>query len=334
MAFNYQVISVNTTLSGNSYIFADTSGDNLTITLPYAGNVDGRLYEIKKSSAQNHLLIQDSDPDHFSDHVFAPTTQAEMTAYAEFMSASGNWHLLNRSGVSERWAPSASANVVAWFDASDATSISSSAGNVLQWKDKSGNDYHASQSTANKHPRTGTRTINGLNVIDFDGTSDALKYAANFFTSNHSYTKIAVYFTDNLGATNNVVTIGNSALYNELIIFHGGNQLSSSSYPGILSPMIAIGQYVSGGQADIFINGTNVGSNPAPAAWANSANHFELGAHSGGNYLDGVIAEVVVLDHAASADLRQKIEGYLAWKWGLRANLPSSHPYKYTPATK
>ena len=35
---------------------------------------------------------------------------------------------------------------------------------------------------------------------------------------------------------------------------------------------------------------------------------------------------------APSVNARQRVEGYLAWKWGLRANLPSTHPYaKLTP---
>jgi hypothetical protein len=28
---------------------------------------------------------------------------------------------------------------------------------------------------------------------------------------------------------------------------------------------------------------------------------------------------------------RQRIEGYLAHKWGLTANLPADHPYKTVP---
>ena len=28
---------------------------------------------------------------------------------------------------------------------------------------------------------------------------------------------------------------------------------------------------------------------------------------------------------------RQKVEGYLAWKWGLQASLDASHPYKDAP---
>jgi hypothetical protein len=38
--------------------------------------------------------------------------------------------------------------------------------------------------------------------------------------------------------------------------------------------------------------------------------------------------EFIALSTTASTDTRQRIEGYLAHKWGLDANLPSDHPYK------
>jgi hypothetical protein len=30
---------------------------------------------------------------------------------------------------------------------------------------------------------------------------------------------------------------------------------------------------------------------------------------------------------------RQRLEGYLAWKWGLHANLPAGHPFRNNPPT-
>lgn len=39
-------------------------------------------------------------------------------------------------------------------------------------------------------------------------------------------------------------------------------------------------------------------------------------------------AEIVVSSTLLSTDNRQKLEGYLAHKWGLGANLPNDHPYK------
>ena len=50
----------------------------------------------------------------------------------------------------------------------------------------------------------------------------------------------------------------------------------------------------------------------------------------GGQPWDGPIAEIVVTNTVLSTENRQKLEGYLAHKWGLTANLASSHPYKST----
>lgn len=36
----------------------------------------------------------------------------------------------------------------------------------------------------------------------------------------------------------------------------------------------------------------------------------------------------LVFVNSTSTDTRQKIEGYMMWRWGLEANLPTGHPYK------
>ena len=40
------------------------------------------------------------------------------------------------------------------------------------------------------------------------------------------------------------------------------------------------------------------------------------------------MGEFIVLNSTDLED-RQKLEGYLAHKWGLSHNLPTAHPYKY-----
>jgi hypothetical protein len=47
--------------------------------------------------------------------------------------------------------------------------------------------------------------------------------------------------------------------------------------------------------------------------------------------LTASVAEVIVYSTTPTATQRQQIEGYLAWKWGLVASLPASHPYKNYP---
>jgi len=45
------------------------------------------------------------------------------------------------------------------------------------------------------------------------------------------------------------------------------------------------------------------------------------------------IAEVVIFSSYIAQSLRENVEGYLAHKWGLTANLPAGHPYKNSPPT-
>lgn len=75
-------------------------------------------------------------------------------------------------------------SMLSWYDASDiATITDAGAGAVSQWNDKSGNGFHVSQGTALFRPTTGTRTQNGRNLIDFDGTNDSLSRAIADTTS-------------------------------------------------------------------------------------------------------------------------------------------------------
>jgi hypothetical protein len=46
--------------------------------------------------------------------------------------------------------------------------------------------------------------------------------------------------------------------------------------------------------------------------------------------MDGFIGEVVIVS-GVDDTTRQKLEGYLAHKWGLTDSLPAGHPYKATP---
>ena len=61
-----------------------------------------------------------------------------------------------------------------WLDANDSHSIENTAGSISEWRDKSGNKLHVSQTNGSKQPVTGNSTQNGLNVVSFDG-DDYLK---------------------------------------------------------------------------------------------------------------------------------------------------------------
>lgn len=69
--------------------------------------------------------------------------------------------------------PKSIANLVAWFDADDASTFTLSGDAVSEWRDKSSNAYSVTQTTANNQPsRTGT--VKGRATVDFDGSNDYL----------------------------------------------------------------------------------------------------------------------------------------------------------------
>jgi hypothetical protein len=37
--------------------------------------------------------------------------------------------------------------------------------------------------------------------------------------------------------------------------------------------------------------------------------------------------EIIIYNSVLSTAQIQKIEGYLAWKWGIQTSLPANHPY-------
>ena len=67
------------------------------------------------------------------------------------------------------WTP-AKLNSAYWWDASDTSTIIEGAGKVSSWEDKN-QGVNIIQTNAVNQPTTNTRTINGLNTLDFDGST-------------------------------------------------------------------------------------------------------------------------------------------------------------------
>lgn len=79
-------------------------------------------------------------------------------------------------------------------------------------------------------------------------------------------------------------------------------------------------------------NGTATGATGARTY--NSSLSLGAMSQSGAfGYLTFTAGEIVVASSVLSVENRQRLEGYLAWKWGREANLPSGHPYKLLPPT-
>ncbi|MEL0099461.1 MAG: hypothetical protein VW907_07905, partial [Opitutae bacterium] len=153
-----------------------------------------------------------------------------------------------------------------WLDATDSSTITQTANVVSQWNDKSGGNYHASQSTADRQPTVESNSIDGKTTILFDG-SDSLGASTRLgLGANPALTVFVVcnIFTDN-NTDDRIFHIGGSS--NSLAVgagsqgwswrYDGGNELYGSVSHGndylLAYTRPSAGNFAS---AKMFINGT------------------------------------------------------------------------------
>ena len=98
-------------------------------------------------------------------------------------------------------------NLLAHYDASDTSTITSSSGLVSQLNDLSGNNYHLT-STGSYRPSTGVHTQNGKNVITLGADQSLRRYPTQVFSPG--FTLVAVYRLPDTSGRYAPVGLGNS----------------------------------------------------------------------------------------------------------------------------
>ena len=94
--FSVQTVTGNTTLSSNSVVLADSSAGNITLTLPVASTVNGRMYTIKKTSNSHTLLLGSAT---LIDGLPGIELSSSSSAYpfVQVLSDGSTWRILSRS---------------------------------------------------------------------------------------------------------------------------------------------------------------------------------------------------------------------------------------------
>jgi hypothetical protein len=78
-------------------------------------------------------------------------------------------------------------------------------------------------------------------------------------------------------------------------------------------------------------NGTTTGSSSSSFNGPLTGLAINTGGAAAGETSDCDVAEIILYNSQVTTQQVQTVEGYLAWKWGLQANLPANHPYKNSP---
>ena len=236
------------------------------------------------------------------------------------------------------WTPAQLPSLALWLDAEDTASITLNGGNVSQWNDKSGNARHATQATAANQPEyiASTAVLGGKPSV---GATETTGYGLVGTITPSFAAREWLFVTAYL----DVVT----ALFPDGFVFPtllSGPDSFGAQRAGMGAPASAAWSTSSMWVALPYRNGAETTSTtalPMPATllrfegpntvtqtWAIGFNRT-----ASGRAWRGPIGEVIAVGATLSTADRQKAEGYLAWKWGLTANLPADHPYKSTPPT-
>jgi len=329
---------------GNSYGVSNTNQFPVVITKigygtdltpvasadAYVGIVDSATYG--HSASQNHVgASADGSSDTNSNGVNDMFDIGEAFADEMQLAISGS--------TNAAWDPS-SITTRLWLDMHDQATFTSSSGNVTQIADKSGNNYTFNADTGSTLTAVNTAQ-NNKNILRFDNNSDATSFTSIAFSSTavHKwYFVVKVTSSDNHDA---LVTFTKSNPTLQMIMFNmsGAGVFSGDWYmnPGtsmtgnstnLLNQWVMLSAEfdIPNGQASLALNATEYNTNVAQSGLSTmGAMSVKLNDYQ--NNADSDWGEVIFTENVSQAN-SDKIEGYLAHKWGLTANLPSNHPYK------
>lgn len=235
-----------------------------------------------------------------------------------------------------------------WFDAADPTTITGSP--VTQWMDKSGRGSNATTGLGSVVAGTPINSLNtlrfGLNMtLNISNTIIGGSYTSAFYvfrgvTSNANANGGTGYFIFSRTADNFLVYSGANRQF-----FSYQNPAASRSYVAVmgqnsernwgnLSPTTAFVNRVNvistAGDTYASSNGLSLPQVAAGNALnaASGASTFQISTSRNlGDVYTYDLGELIVFAGTASSALARRIEGYLAWKWGVQGSLPTTHPY-------
>ncbi len=341
ISVNPQIVSSNVTGINASVILADTgsSGGNIDILLPYAGNVSGREVTIKKTNNLHAVRVQHGGLiDGIYTHVSMSSTQNSYPVL-NLVAAGNVYYILNKDEISSlEFDLTQISNCVVWLDASDGTALSKDgSGNVTAWPDKSGRANNFTQSSNTKHPAIQNNWKNGLDAVAFDpNTQEYLRSSSNLTYSDEGMTFFIVLenetsSTDGNASVFTIHGINNPTLWivtkNDGVI-KMGNQHSGDAYTSAAiastqsTPMIVYGwfdfdsqkKYIKqdGGNESLVTGIQFPLISESNDAWVGTQKINLEDRSFGGN-----VGEIIVYDRKLADEEISKINNYLKAKWDL-----------------
>jgi len=233
--------------------------------------------------------------------------------------------------------------LILWLDAADDSTFSYSSGaEVSQWRDKSGNNFHANQATVGNQPSRNT-VVNSRKSVNFSSANgDRLRVNSGMVftnsvtaivfikpgTQNYAYASVLDQDHAMDGANGWVIQRNNvSSAWLSWVANAAGDSWfnpNQISYTDNTSQIVTLRKGSS--TITLYSNGSSSGDVAVADQQIRQANYFglNLGSWRAGNeihgsprHYNGEICEVVVYNRILSITELQQVHTYLGQKWGI-----------------
>jgi hypothetical protein len=251
--------------------------------------------------------------------------------------------ILSAAGVSEGgWTPAELTNLAAWYDASDAATITSMSNLVSQWNDKSANGKNLVQASSGSQPSTGLSTQNGRNLIQFadskfiQGSAPADYWApfssqktliglacipetnnGNLMSTNNKGTDISGFQIALLDTNVNRMLVASSSAY--VVINAGNNRITNRTNFAVFTYVTDPANGTAANRSEVYENNsTAYKNNTFTASPDSTVDRPLLIGMTDSNGVSTKIGEIVMITGAdATEENRLLLNSYLQAKWGV-----------------
>lgn len=288
----------------------------ITQTFTAAATLANGWWVILRAVHNNAYIVVTLDPNG-SELIEGLTTLKIVSGTQVLVTCDGSaFHAQALAGIIS---PADLGSISGWWDAADSSTITDAgAGAVSAWADKSGLGHTLTEAT--NRPTTGTRTLNGLNVLDFDGTNDQLRKTTNsLFSSVAGY---VVYEPDSATGVH-VVVRGQSG---PLAVYTSGadalDEVAGASVSVVGAVVVATPILHTGRMTGVALFGRAAGSDTGLVTSSLPTFHTEINVGvntGGGSFFDGKLAEIILCGIPVDNLQDLAIRNYLANKWGVTA---------------
>lgn len=280
-----------------------------TITPTYSWQIDGveegtgATFDVPVTTAGSDLTLEVTFTNSAGDVVYE-TTPVEITA---------------------GFNPTDIADLFAWFDPSDTSTITDTG--TLTMTSKEGSAFTLTSTGTEKPSQS---NLNGLNAFNYDGTNDRMGFSSAFDAIDASVSTRFVVVKSNKTTDTQTIMQSNTGLstnytlrwYDGFDFLITNNSTAFTFASKSLNPdtntHVFISKQTGSGAGTIAVtyDGQPFGTASASALIAPTHGCF-MGMENNSNYFSGYIAEIVVYDRALTDSEINQVGNYLADKWGI-----------------